>query len=450
MERNCESNFKASMEAVANFTVSRMQITKTVVLLVLISLVLFTRLGPPQVSAIGVANVVVTNVYWGANANTPDTAHPGDVNLQLSILITNVGDDVARNVSATLHVGPPLIYSYYVNQIAYQGTWISVIAGDIQQGANYVLTYTLSIDSKAQEGVYKYNLELNYRSARELQNIDTVVSVNVPIWRGELHVQGVVTTPTKIYVDSKQVSVQVTVANSGQGIAKNVQLKLLLQPPFTASSSGSDEIYVGNIPAGMTMNVAFIVDVAQNATFGQYSMILGEVVGNNTIPIGQVPLYVNEKVNFVIVSVAPTTFHAGDSGDVVSVVIRNAGSVEADSVRVELEVGNFVTGTLTDFLGTMLPNETKTAFFSIDIDAAAPPGTYTYTYNLRFDWTQDNNALYNDYSYSITFTILPPSGAIELVALLLLAGVGGGGYVFMRRRKAKAAAAAKPPTNQKA
>ena len=53
-----------------------------------------------------------------------------------------------------------------------------------------------------------------------------------------------------------------------------------------------------------------------------------------------------------------------------------------------------LTGTLTDFLGTMLANETKTAFFTIDIDSNAQPGQYTY--NLRFDWTQDTNALYDD------------------------------------------------------
>ena len=419
---------------------------KVVILTALILVAFFIRLGPQPASAIGVANVVVTNVYWGASAAAPDTAHPGDVNLQLSILITNVGDDVARNVTATLYVGPPLIYAYYVNGVTYQGTSITAVAGDMQPGQSYVLTYSLSIAPKAQEGIYQYNLQLTYESARELQQVNTTVPVNVPIWRGELHVQGVLTNPTKIYPDSKAVDVQVTIANSGQGTAKNVQLQLVLQPPFTASSSGSDQIFIGNIPPGLTMNANFIIDVAENATFGQYSLILGEMIGNQLIPVGQVPIYVNEKVNFDIVSVTPTMIHVGDSGDVVSVVIRNAGSVEADSVRVELEVGNFITGTLTDFLGTMLSNETKTAFFTLDVDSSAVPGQYTY--NLRFDWTQDNNALYNDYSYSITFNIQPAGLPIALVVVAIVVIGGGGGYMFMKRRKARAAAAAKPQGNQ--
>ena len=422
-----------------------MQRRKVTIILLILLMAFFSRLAPETASAIGVANVVVTNVYWGASAAAPDTAHPGDVNLQLSILITNVGDDVARGVNATLYIGPPLIYAYYANGTTYHAPAISQIAGDIQPGQSYVLTYTLSIDPKAQEGIYRYSLELNYESARELQQIDTIVPVNVPIWRGELHVQGVLTNPTKIYPDSKAVDVQVTLANSGQGTAKNVQLQLVLQPPFTASSSGSDEIFIGNIPPGQTMNANFIVDVAQNATFGQYSLILGETTQNQLIPVGQVPIYVNEKVKFDIMSVTPTTIHVGDSGDVISVVVRNAGSVEADSVRVELEVGNFITGTLTDFLGTMLSNETKTAFFTIDVDSSAQSGQYTY--NLRFDWTQDNNALYDDYSYSVTFNIQPPAVPVALIAVAIVVILGGGGFFFMRRRKAKAAAA-KPQTNQ--
>ena len=424
-----------------------MQLRKITIILLVLLMAFFTQLAPKPASAIGVADVEVTNVYWGASAATPDTAHPGDVNLQLSILITNVGDDVARHVNATLYIGPPLIYAYYVNGTSTSGTSVSQVAGDIQPDSSYVLTYTLSVAPNAQEGVYKYNLELNYESARELQEIDTTVPVNVPIWNGELHIQGVVTNPTKIYPDSNQVGIDVTIANSGQGTAKNVELQLLLQQPFNPSSSGSDHIFIGNIPPGQTTNANFIIDVAENATYGQYSVTLTQAVENQLVPIGQVPIYVEEKVKFDIVSVAPTVLHVGDSGDVISVVVRNSGSVEADSVRVELEVGNFITGTLTDFLGTMLANETKTAFFTIDVDSSAVAGQYIY--NLRFDWTQQNNALYDDYSDYITFSIQPPAVPYALIVVAIVVVGGVGGFMYMRKRKAKAAAAAaKPQTNQ--
>jgi len=415
-----------------------MRTRKSFVLLLAILLALILRMQPQPANAIGVANVVVTNVYWGDNPATPDTAHPGDLNLQLSILLTNVGDDVARNVNATLMVSPPLVYSYYENGVQINQTSISQSAGDIQAGQPYTLKYTLNIDPSAKEGIYRNELELNYQSARELQQIDTTVTIDVPVWRGDIHVQGVETNPTKIYPDSKAVQVGVTIVNSGQGTAKDVQLVLDLTYPFTPSSSGSDEIFVGNLPPGQTTVANFIVDIATNATFGQYSVILGRVSTSGLIPVGQVPLYVAEKVKYDILAVTPSTVHAGDSGDVIRVDIRNAGSVKADSVRVELLVGNFFTGTLTDFLGDMQANETKTAFFTVDIDSSAQTGHYTI--DLRFDWTQDNNAL--DDTYPITLTVQSPGAPVTLVAVLVVIVGGGAAFMYMRRRKAKAAARA--------
>jgi hypothetical protein len=419
--------------------------SKTMFLLLVILFAFLMRVDVRPAAAIGIANVVVTNVYWGGNPASPDTAHPGDVNLQLSILISNVGDDVARNVNATLQIGPPLIYSYYVNGIQYIGTAVSQVAGDMPAGQSYTLKYTLSIDPKAQEGVYQYPLQLVYKSARELQQVNTSVSVAVPVWRGELHVQGVETNPTKIYPDSKAVDLKVTVVNSGQGIAKDIDLQLLFTPPFTPSSSGSDRIFLGNLPAGQTTSVDFIVDIATNATFGQYSVILAHVTGTQLVPIGHIPLYVAEKVKFEIASVTPSTVNVGDSGDVIKVAIRNAGSVKADSVRAELRVGNFFTGTLTDFLGTMLANETKVAFFTVDIDSKAQSGQYTI--DLRFDWTQDNNSL--DDTYHLSFTVQPPATPVSLIVVAVIVVAGVGGFLYMRRRKAKAAASQPSPKSSK-
>ena len=414
-------------------------------LLLVVALALFLHVGSQPARAIGVANVVVSDVYWGGNPAAPDTAHPGDQNLQLSILITNVGDDVARNVIATLMISAPLTYSYYANGTQYNQTSISQLAGDLQAGQPYTLKYTVSIDPSAQEGIYRYGLELNYKSARELQVVDTTVMIDVPIWRGDIHVQGVETNPTKIYPDSKAVAVAVTIVNSGQGTAKNVQLQFELQYPFTPSSSGSNEIFVGNLPPGQTSVASFIIDVDQYATFGQYSVILARLSDTGgLIPVGQVPIYVNEKVKYDIVAVTPSLVHVGDSGDTIRVDIRNAGSVKADSVRVELLVGNFFTGTLTDFLGTMQANETKSAFFTVDVDSKAQPGNYTI--DLRFDWTQDNNSL--DDTYSITLTVQSASAPVTLIALAVIVIGGGAGFMYMRKRRAKAAAAKAAPNTK--
>ncbi len=391
----------------------------------------------PQTSAIGIANVVVTNVFWGSDPTNPSAAHPGDINVQLSVILTNVGDDVARGVNATLLVWPPIMYTYYLDGKLYSATSISKIAGDMAAGQSYTVSYTVNVDSEAKEGIYRYGLMLSYKSARELQQFSTTAMIDVPIWKGELHIQNVLTLPTKVYPDSKQVVVKVVIVNSGRGTAKDIQLRLDLTSPFKASSSGSDRIFVGNIPAGEVSEADFILDVAADATFGQYPITLGEQVGDKLIPIGEVPLYVNEKVRFQIVSVTPITVHAGDSGDVIRVELKNTGNVKADGVRVQLRVGNFFTGTLTDFLGTMLAGETKVAFFTVDIDSKAQARDYNL--DLRIDWTQEDNSL--DNTQTLTLTVEPPGAPVTLIALGVVVLVVVIGYFFIRRRRMKSAQA---------
>jgi hypothetical protein len=386
------------------------------------------------VSGIGVANLAVTSVYWGSNPVVPSTAHPGDANVQLSIVLSNVGDDVARGVNATLFLGPPLSYNYYLDGTQYSSTAVSKFAGDIDAGRSFTLGYTVNVDSNAKEGIYRYNLLISYKSARELQQISSNVMIDVPLWKGELHIQGIMTVPTKIYPGNKQVLLKVGIVNSGMGAAKDLQLQLALKPPFAASSSSSDRIYVGNIPAGQGAEADFIVDVASDAQFGQYSIILGEQTGDKIVPIGELSLYINEKVKFDIVSVTPGTVSVGDSGRVIRVELKNSGSVKADSVRVQLRVGNFFTGTLTDFLGTMLAGETKVAFFTVDIDSKAQPGQYNL--DLRLDWTQQESAL--DDTQTLTLLVTSPAPPVTLIAIGVIVIVGVGGYFLIRRRRQRA------------
>ena len=404
------------------------------VLACLLAVGVFSQQATPSVSGIGVANVVVTSVYWGSNPMNPSTPHPGDVNVQLSIVLSNVGDDVARGLNATLVLGPPLTYNYYLNGAQYPAVAVSKIAGDINAGASFTLGYTVNIDPNAKEGTYRYNLQLSYNSARELQQINSKAMIDVPIWKGELHIQAVVTLPTKLYPGSKQVLLKVGIVNSGVGAAKDLLLRLALKPPFTASSGSSDQVYVGNIPAGQGSEADFIVDVGSDAQFGQYSVILGEQVGQNIISIGELTLYVNEKVGFDIVSVTPDIVSAGDSGRVIRVELKNNGSVKADSVRVQLRVGNFFTGTLTDFLGAMLAGEAKVAFFTVDIDSKAQPGKYNL--DLRFDWTQEDNAL--DNTQTLALTVATTGAPVTLIAIGIVALVVVVGYSFIRRRRMKA------------
>jgi hypothetical protein len=102
--------------------------------------------------------------------------------------------------------------------------------------------------------------------------------------------------------------------------------------------------------------------------------------------------------------------------------------VKADSVRVQLRVGNFFTGTLTDFLGTILAGETKVAFFTVDIDGKAEPRLYNL--DFRIDWTQEDNAL--DDTLTLPLSVVTPGAPVTLIAVGIIVLIGLGGFFFVR------------------
>lgn len=384
------------------------------------------------VEAIGMGEIVASSVYWGTNPSAPSTAQPGDVNAPLSIVLSNIGDDLARNINATLFIGPPLSYTYYRDGKEYSAIAISKMAGDMEARSSFTLTYTVDVDPLASEGIYRYDLRISYRSARELQQVEKTIIIDVPIWIGDLRIQNVVTSPTKLYPANKQVEIKVQIVNSGQASAKDLQLRLDLKEPFRPSSSDSDRHYVGSLPPGQVSESGFIVDIDDDAKFGKYALVMAIDSENGLIPIDEVQIYLNEKVKFDIVSLTPTTLSPGDSGRVIRVELRNTGAVKAESVRVQLRVGNFFSGTLTDFLGTILAGETKVAFFTIDVDSDTPEREYNF--DLRTDWTQDDNSL--DDTLRLSFDVEPAEASLTPI-FFGVAIIGAIAYYFIRKRKSK-------------
>jgi hypothetical protein len=384
------------------------------------------------VEAIGMGEIVDSSVYWGTNPSDPSTAQPGDVNVPLSIVLSNIGDDLARDVNATLFIGPPLSYTYYRDGKEYSAVAISKMAGDMEARSSFTLTYTVDVDPLANEGIYRYDLIISYRSARELQQVEKTMIIDVPIWRGDLRIQNVVTLPTKLYPANKQVEIKVQIVNSGQAAAKDLQLKLDLKEPFSPSSSDSDRHYIGTLPPGQVSEAGFIVDVDDDAKFGKYAMVMAIDSDDGLIPIDEVQIYLNEKVKFDIVSITPTTLASGDAGRVIRIELKNTGAVKAESVRVQLRVGNFFSGTLTDFLGTMLAGETKIAFFTMDIDSDTPERKYNF--DLRTDWTQDDNSL--DDTLLLSLDVKPAETSLTPI-FFGVAIIGAIAYYFIRKRKSK-------------
>jgi hypothetical protein len=392
----------------------------------------------PFVSSVGAVsqpNVVVTSVYWGTNPLGGISVHPGDTNIPLSIVLSNAGDAAARDVSAKLVLASPFSYAYNVNGSQVTADTIDQSAGDIQTGFSFTLQFALTVASDATAGIHRLTLIINYKTARELLPVERTLSVNVPVWTGDVRVQNVVTVPAKVYPGDNQVAVKAWLVNSGTGSTADLQVRLLLQDPFQASSGGSDTFFLGTMQPGQVSEADFYVDISKSAQFGSYNLklVTDSTGSSGQVEIGQIPIYLSEKVIFEVVQVEPKVVHAGDSGVSIKVTIKNTGTVAADSVRAQLMVGNYFSGTLTDFLGTMQPGESKTAYLTVDVDSKAT--SQTYKMDLRLDWTQSDNSL--DNTLPVELQVISAELPLPLIAVAVILLVLVVAVVVRRRRKAQ-------------
>ena len=403
-----------------------------------LSIMLITMMAMPFASSVGAVSepdVVITSVYWGTNPLGGISVHPGDTNIPLSIVLSNAGDATARDVSGTLMLASPFSYAYNVNGSQMNAGTVAQSAGDIQAGYSFTLRYALTVASDAIAGIHRLTLIVDYKTARELLPVEKTLTVDVPVWTGDVRVQHVVTVPAKVYPGDNQIVVKAWLVNSGTGSTADFQVRVLLQDPFQASSAGSDTFFLGTMQPGQVSEADFYADISKSAQFGSYNLKLVTVSAGSSgqLEIGQIPIYVSEKVIFEVVQVEPKVLHAGDSGVSIKVTIKNAGTVAADSVRAQLMVGNYFSGTLTDFLGTMQPGESKTAYLTVDVDSKAT--SQVYKMDLRLDWTQSDNSL--DDTLPVELQVAPAELPLPLiaVAVVLLALVVV--VVVRRRRKAQ-------------
>jgi len=387
-----------------------------------------------SVLAVSEPNVVVTSVYWGTNPLGGASVHPGDTNIPLSIVLSNSGDATARDVSATLVLASPFSYIYNVNGSQVAAETVDQSAGDMLPSYSFTLRFALTVASDASAGVHRLTVILDYKTARDLLPVEKILTVDVPVWTGDVRVQHVLTVPGKVYPGDNQINVKAWLMNSGTGSTTDLQVRLVLEDPFQESSGGSDTFFLGTMQPGQVNEADFYVDISKSAQFGSYNLKLVTVSAGSSgqVEIGQVPIYVSEKVIFEVVQVEPKIVHAGDSGVSIKVTIKNTGTLAADSVRAQLLVGNYFSGTLTDFLGTMQPGESKTAYLTVDVDSKAT--SQTYKMDLRLDWTQADNSL--DNTLPVELQVVPAELPLPLiaVAIVLLALVV---VVLLRRRRTR-------------
>lgn len=342
------------------------------------------------VPVLGSINIVGTQSLFGTE-NTPLIGTPGMKNVPLTVVLENTGSSPVTNISVSYSPGSPL---YGVSQ----NTYISAMSS---YGYS-VLTFTVSISSGIQDGIYSQKLTVSY------SNMTRNVEFSVPVTGySNISMISYYTNPPVIYQGAKFIQLTAVLVNSGNSFASNVNI--------TAESSAFSVISKGYtipyMPSGNIFNATFLVNAPS-------------VSGTSTIQIStgsitySLDFYIHSKGSLKVTSSIPA-MRASQNDVVETFNVTNTGNATISDLSMYLitpsvislhisssnPLGALTAGNFT--IGQLNPGQSFTVTFEVDVSSSAASGTYSA--QLFMTYMMNESAMKFTHTYNFQNSVQPTS-----------------------------------------
>ncbi|MCC6039294.1 MAG: hypothetical protein LM565_00530 [Thermofilum sp.] len=329
------------------------------------------------------------------------TLYPNRVN-RVVVLVRNAGSAEARNVTVALTSQSPEIGAVVGPS--------TVNLGSLAAGASAEVAFDVFVQPKVY-GALQLVAAASYsavdgRSFRDLYALGFEVHGD---W--ELSVASLVTVPPVVFPGDKLVRLAVTLVNSGDYMARNVEVRFLGGEWVKPSTASGAEAFIPYLPVGQAVTLYFLADVSDGAPLGNHKLAI-----NASGRLLYFTLTVLEKASFRIRNVTSLEVERGGRGYKLVYEVENTSNSTAENLRIEI-LSPFARGTTSVYLGTLNPRERKLASFEVDVDSSAPVGELPI--DVRVSWTQEGRSL-SQYIRSALY-VREPRGVSPLAVAAALA-----------------------------
>ncbi|RLE96911.1 MAG: hypothetical protein DRJ96_05285 [Thermoprotei archaeon] len=329
------------------------------------------------------------------------TLKPNEVN-RVALEIRNEGEGAASNLTVT-------VTSQSLEIGAVIGPSTKTL-GVLEPNESTVAVFEVFVQPRIY-GALQLMAALSYRDegGREHRQLMTLGYEVRGDW--ELSVASVATVPPAVFPGDEMVRVILTVVNSGDYMARNVELIFIGDEWIKPTTAAGARALLPYLPVGQAATLTFIVDVEEDAPIGNHDLLLN-ASGRQL----HFTLTVLEKAKFSVRNVTSLKVESGGKGYRLVFEVENTSHAYAEDVRVEL-YSPFLTGSTSTYLGTLAPREKKLVVFEVDVDPATPPGPLKAELKVR--WSQEGRSL-SQYT-SITLTVRAPKPINTLLVATVLA-----------------------------
>ena len=154
-------------------------------------------------------------------------------------------------------------------------------------------------------------------------------------------------------------------------------------PPFVVTGSGN-RFFVGDLSPGISRDITFKLTADSGAKQGAYNLpiTIHRRNGQSTSEYIGIMVTSRAELNVPDIRTDPKDMKATESG-ILMVTVENVGKNDARSVRVDLSDNEYIKGTISDYVGTVSPDEDDTALFEITVLEGSPeviPVTFKVSY----------------------------------------------------------------------
>jgi hypothetical protein len=339
---------------------------------------------------------------------------------QVTVTVRNGGTEAAQNaelsMSESSHFTP-------------QNNGISL--GRLAPGETTTATFQARVNGIEEAGSYGVGVQLRYEDENDNPRQSAVRTGNVSVADGpEFDLEASV---SELYVDSTGI-VELTVTNTGDRTATNARARLHPTEPFGFLSSRSS---LDTLAPGESATARFKLEVPNrglNATYPlSVTVVHDDVYGN---AVESEPASVNVPVGpertFEVVNTARI---AAGSTQEIKLTVKNTGAAPLDASEVRINTNSpFETDDDTAYIGTLAPSETATVAFTVSVDDAATPKTYTLDATIKHNNAFGESVVTDVESAPVRVTVseggLLGIGMAGLAGLVLLPLVLVVGVVF--------------------
>jgi hypothetical protein len=191
-------------------------------------------------------------------------------------------------------------------------------------------------------------------------------------------------TTTDLYVDSTG-AVRLSVTNTGDRPVPNARAVLHPMEPFSPLSTSAS---LGTLDPGETATASFKLEVADRAIAQDYPLeftVAYEDTYRETVESDRltVPVAVGPEMT---VDTAGSPAVAAGSTETVEVTVTNTGEGRMRDAVARINVDTpFETDDDTAYVGDLGPGESATVSFTVSVDGAATPKTYSVDTTVKYD-----------------------------------------------------------------